>query len=330
MNNFEYAEPRTQREILTALADYPEESEILAGGTDLVGLLKQTVVTPRRVVNVMEVPELQTIERGADGELWIGAAVRLIDFLDSSLTDPYPAPKQALHNIGSIQRLSQGTIGGELCRRPACWYFRAGHGLLANNGQRVVEGDNRYHAILGNSGAAKFVNASRLAPSMIAMGARVRIIGPHDEDELLLPLEELYRTPQHDHERELSLEPGQVITHIVLPTETGSLSAVYEVRHGEGPDPPLTAAAVSLVVSAGIVRGATIVMGHVAPIPWVAHSAARQLIGQTLDATSAHETGWLAVADAQPLSHNEYKLQQAAASVERALLAAAGLNMGVI
>ena len=268
MKNFEYAQPRTEPEVLELLATTGCSTELLAGGTDLVGLMKQMVVTPDRVVDLSGIDSLHTMHHDALGQLWVGAGIHLDEYLTSSMTDPFPAIKQAIQGITSVQLQAQGTLGGELLRRPDCWYFRDGHGLLADQGRRVTEGDNRYHAILGNHGPAKFVNASRLAPALISLRARVRVIGPDVEDEQIVPLETLYQIPRKDGERENTLLPRQVMTHVILPPDSGFLSAAYEVRHGEGPDSPLAAAAVTMEVAAGRIRQARVVMGHVAPIPW--------------------------------------------------------------
>ena len=108
------------------------------------------IVTPDRVVNITEIDELKHIDKDADGNVWVGAAVSLDEFVDSSVTDEFPAPKQVVHGISSIQLQSQGTVVGELLRRPTCWYFRSGEGLLAGGGRKIVDGRNEYHAILGN------------------------------------------------------------------------------------------------------------------------------------------------------------------------------------
>ena len=178
MKNFEYAQPTTESEAIELLADTTKQTAILAGGTDLVGLMKRMVVTPDRVVNICEIPSLKQIERDDASNVRIGAAVCLDEFLADQQTDEFPSAKQIIQGISSLQLQSQGTLVGELLRRPMCWYFRDGHGLLAGNGKMVVNGDNRYHAILGNRGSAKFVNASRLAPALITLGAKARIIGP--------------------------------------------------------------------------------------------------------------------------------------------------------
>ena len=149
-----------------------------------------------------------------------------------------------------MQLQSQGTLGGELCQRPRCWYFRDNRGLLADRGQDVVEGDNRFHAIFGNAGPAKFVCPSRLAPALIALDARVQIIGPNAADETLMPLEVFYRTPKSEREREYLLEPNQIVSQVILPHPEGRASASYEVRHGAGPEYPLVSAAASILIAA--------------------------------------------------------------------------------
>ncbi|HEX7376842.1 MAG TPA: FAD binding domain-containing protein, partial [Pirellulales bacterium] len=240
----------------------------------------------------------------------------------------YPAVKQAIRGINAMQLQGQGTIGGELCQRPRCWYFRNGHGLLANRGKLVVEGDSRYHAIFGNDTAAKFVHASRIAPALVALGATLRVAGPGPQDEMLVPIAEFFRTPRHEGQREHVLAPNQLLTHIILPPAAGVLNASYEVRHGAGPDYPLAAAAVALRTSGGVVTDANVVLGHVAPPPWIAHEAAQAIIGWPVNEQTARMAGEAAVARATPLKDNQYKVQLASVAVERALLLAAGFETG--
>ncbi len=254
--------------------------------------------------------------------------VTLDDLLDNPVSEFYPAIRQAIGEIGSLQLQSQGTLGGELCQRPRCWYFRNGRGLLAGRGQDVADGDNRFHAIFGNAGAAKFVCPSRLAPALVAVDARVRIIGPDPGDETLMPLEAFYRTPKNEHEREYLLEPNQLVAHIVLPHPEGRTSAAYEVRHGVGPEYPLVAAASSILLSRGVVAEARIVLGQVAPTPWISREAIDAIVGRPVNYETAEAAGQAAVSVAAPLSHNEYKVQLAKVAVKRSLLLAAGLETG--
>lgn len=327
MKNFEYAQPQTEREAVQLLSDTSVSSAVLAGGTDLISLMKRMVVTPDRVVDIAEIESLKHITSDADGNVWIGAGVHLDEVAAHRRTSGLNAALQVIDGISSIQLQAQGTLVGELLRRPTCWYFRDGHGLLAGQGRMVVEGDNRYHAILGARGPAKFVHASRLAPALIALGASVRVIGP-DDFERFVPLHELYQTPKSDAELEHTLQPGQLVTHVVVPTQHGWQSAAYEVRHGEGPDQPLTAAAVNLRLSAGRISEARIILGQVAPTPWIVLEAAQNLVGLAIDERTAAIAGHESVAGAVALSHNEYKIQLAAVAVKRALLRAVGQDTG--
>lgn len=327
MKNFEYASPRTEAEVLTLLSSQPGHTEILAGGTDLIGLMQANIVRPERVVNILEVPSLKTIEQLDDGVLAVGSVVTLDVLLDHPYLTPYPALKQAIEGIASMQLQCQGTLGGEILQRPQCWFFRSGRGLLAGGGKLAADGDNRFHAIFGNHGAAKFVSNSRLAPALVALNAQVRVIGPGETDEKFVAVAEMFRTPRHEAEREHTLLPNQLVSHLLIPASTG-FNATYEVRHGAGPDYPLASAAASLDIEDGIVREARIVLGHVAPTPWVSHEAAAALVGQRVNEESASAAGAAAITAAAPLSNNEYKVQLTQVAVKRAILRAAGLEAG--
>jgi xanthine dehydrogenase YagS FAD-binding subunit len=328
MKLFEYAAPRTEGEVLELLSPEHGQTEILAGGTDLVGLMKKMIITPDRVVNIMEVPSLKVIEPTDPGGVRIGAAVTLDDLLAHPYLEDYPAIQQAIAGINSMQLQSQGTLGGELCQRPRCWFFRHGEGLLWSGRREFGERDDRFHAIFDNEGPAKYVSSSRIAPALIALGAQVRIVGPDPEQEQLLPVADFFQKPKHERQRETMLQPDQLLTHIILPPQDGWLNGTYEVRHGAGPDYPLAAASCAFRHSGGVVQEARIVLGQVAPTPWRSADAARVLIGRTLDDRVAEQAGEAAVATAHPLAHNAYKIQLAKVAVKRAILTAAGLDTG--
>ncbi|MBI2477640.1 MAG: FAD binding domain-containing protein, partial [Planctomycetia bacterium] len=288
--------------------------------------MKKMIVTPERVVNIMEVPTLKSIDELPDGSVSIGAAVTLDDILAHPYLDMYPAIKQAIRGISSMQLQAQGTLGGEVCQRPRCWFYRNGDGLLS---QGVAAGANEFHAILGNSGPAKFVNSSRIAPALIALDAQLRVLGPDEDAEQFIPVAEFFRSPQREGQREHVLASNQFVTHIVLPPIAGRTCATYEVRHGEGPDYPLAAAAAALRLNGfGIVQDANVVLGQVAPMPWISQEAIAVLRGRKVDAALAEAAGEAAVSRATPLSQNEYKVQLAKVAVKRAILLAAGYETG--
>jgi xanthine dehydrogenase YagS FAD-binding subunit len=330
MKSFEYASPRSETEAIELLND-PElpgkgaDTAVLAGGTDVVAMLQRGLLSPHRVVDLKHVKTMSGVRAVEDGVV-IGALTTLEDMADSPLLAPYTSLRQVIDAIHSIQIQSRGTLGGDLCHLPNCWYFRNGYGLLGfRDGKSLVEaGDNRYHAIFGNRGPAKFVSASRFAPALLAWGARVRVIGPQPRHEEWLPLENFYVTPKLASQGVTVLKPGQLVSHVWLPAAGLTQSASYEVLQLRGLDWPQAAAAVCLELEAGFVREARIVLGHVAPVPWFSAAAGHLLAGQAINEETAEAAGQAAVECATPLSGNDYKVAMARAAVKRALLRAVG------
>jgi xanthine dehydrogenase YagS FAD-binding subunit len=325
MNAFEYASPTTKEQAAKLLGNSWGEAEVLAGGTDLLSLMKDRVVEPKRLVNIKSIKELGGISWSAKAGLRIGALVTIQELLDNpQVRKEYKALTHAAEGITSPQIRHMGTVGGELCQRPRCWYYRAGFGLLATqeDGEALVPGgDNRYHAILGNNGAALFVNPSSLAPALIAMNAKVRIFGAKGQREVAL--EKFFVAPSSNSQREYDLQPNEFITEIIVPAMAGARSATYEVRQREVLDWPLTTASVVLTMSGKTVKAARIVLGHVAPTPYRSTEAESSLVGKAISEEVAEAAGKAAVEKAKALSKNGYKIQLAKVSVKRAILAAA-------
>jgi len=293
MKSFEYATPRTVDEAVEQLDDKWGETEVLAGGTDLVTCLKQGLTAPTRVVSLKAVKGLKGIS-SAKGALTIGAMTTMGELADhADLQKHFPALATAAKNIASPQLLSTGTVGGDLCQRPRCWYYRNGYGLLAQKDGKslVTGGDNRYHAIFGNSGKAKFVSASSLGPALIALGATIKTSARE------IAADKFFQTPKTENERETVLKPNEIITAIIVPVN-GAKNATYEIRHRQGLDWPYVTASVAKTNG-----GTKIVLGHVAPTPVVV-------------------TGNDPAAGAKPLSGNAYKVKMVKTAVKRALAAA--------
>ena len=327
MQAFEHAAPENLKQALGLLSSKWGETDILAGGTDLLSLMKERIHTPKRVVSLTGIKGLGSIESSADG-LRIGATATLDDLLASGeVQKNYSALVHAAEGVSSPQIRAMGTVGGDLLQRPRCWYFRNGLGLLAKDSKGnslVPDGENRYHAILGNKGPAYFVNASSLAPALVALGATATLVSPDGERELAV--ESLYRAPANDGDRELAIKPNEILTEIKIPSVSGS-NATYEVRERQLLDWPLAAAAVSLTMSGGKVESARVVLGHVAPTPWRSAEAEQALAGGAISEASAMKAGEAAVSGAAPLSQNKHKVQLARVAVKRAVLRAAGKSV---
>jgi xanthine dehydrogenase YagS FAD-binding subunit len=322
MRAFEYTSPTTTAQAVGLLGGPWGQTEVLAGGTDLLALMKDDVVHPKRLVNIKEIKALAGVSAGSRG-LRIGALTTLGDLADNvSVVKDYPALAEALNEVASPQIRNMATIGGNLCQRPRCWYFRGGFGLLPKDESGkdlVAQGENRFHAILGNDGPAKFVSPSSIAPVLIAYRATIRLVGPKGKREL--PLEGFYLIPKTDNEREHDLRPNEIVTEIIVPS-ADDLVAHYEVRQKQAFDWPLAVAAVALKMKGATVQSARVVMGHVAPVPWISIEAADVLSGRTISTDTAKAGADAAVQNATPLTHNGYKVQLARVAVKRAILKA--------
>jgi xanthine dehydrogenase YagS FAD-binding subunit len=325
MRPFEYLSPSNTRQAASLLSATWGQTEILAGGTDLLALMKEDVVTPKRVVNIKEIKDLYGVTASGTG-LRIGALTTLVEIAENGgVREKYPALAEAVHEAASPQIRNMATLGGNLCQRPRCWYFRNGLGLLPKDesGKELVDtGDNRYHAILGNDGPAKFVSPSTIVPVLIAYGAKVRLEGPKGKREL--PLENFYVIPKTERDREHDLLPNEIVTEIFVPPAEGWKVAHYEVRQKAAFDWPLAVAAVSLKGDGSSVQAARVVLGHVAPTPWPSPEAEAALKGQSVSVETAQKAADAALSNAKPLSQNAYKVHLARVAVKRAILKTAG------
>jgi xanthine dehydrogenase YagS FAD-binding subunit len=324
MQPFSYANPGSLSDAIALLPAKWGDTEVLAGGTDLLSRMKDHVSTPERIVNIKGVDELKKVQE-ADGGYRIGALVSFEELLaHDTLSKNFPAIAEAIRGVSSPQIRQMGTVGGDLLQRPRCWFYRGGHGLLAQDDKGnslVPNGDNRYHAIFGNEGPAYFVSPSSLGPSLVALGAKFTLHGPDGRREVAA--EEFFLTPKGKDEREHAIKPNELLTEIAIPAGAHEWrNATYEVREKMALDWPLATASVALKMDGSRITSARIVLGHVAPAPWPARAAEKSLEGKTLSEETAAAAGEAAVQGAKPLSHNGYKVQLARICVKRALLAA--------
>jgi xanthine dehydrogenase YagS FAD-binding subunit len=321
---FAYVNPRDERDAVAALAAERGRVLPLAGGMDLLGLMKDFIVSPERVVNVKQ---LDASIAAADGGLRIGAAVKLSDLADHAGTRKlYPALTTAAEEVGTPQIRNMGTVGGNIMQRPRCWYFRNEEfHCLKKGGSRcfAVDGENQYHAIFGD-GPCHIVHPSSLAVPIIAYGGRFRVVGAAGSREI--DAGEFFQLPNANLYGETVLQPNELLTHVLLPAP-GQRSASYEVRFKQSHDWPLALASVNLTMEGNTVRAARVVLGAVAPVPWRTPAAERALVGKSITEAVAREAAAAAVAGAKALSGNAYKIQIARTAVTRAILKAGGLQV---
>ena len=323
MKAFAYVNAATQKDAVAAMATATRGKMLpIAGGMDLLGLMKDYVVQPDVLVNVKHLPNAITVP--AQGLTVIGAAAKLVDLVEhTALGKAYPAMAAAAESVGTPQIRNAGTVGGNLMQRPRCWYFRnEDFNCLKKGGARcfAVDGENQFHAIFGD-GPCHIVHPSTLAVPLIAYGGRVKVAGPQGEREI--EADKFFVMPDRNMFGETVLEPNELVTEIVLPKTPNTKSAMYEVKFKQAHDWPIAMAAVALRMGAGgVCESARVVLGAVAPIPWRSMSAETALKGKKIDQAVAWEAAEAALADAKPMSGNAYKVQVAKAALRRAIMKA--------
>src|SRR5580693_5844693 len=333
MNTFEYVRPATTAEAVAA-ATQPGAA-YLAGGTNLMDLMKGGIARPGRLVDVSQLvgglPELGRIEHLAGGGVRVGALVRNADLAhDREFSRRFPAVAEALLSGASAQLRNAATVGGNLLQRTRCPYFydvaSACNKREPGAGCEARGGDTRLHAVLGWSESCIATNPSDFCVPLVALDAVAEIEGRARRREV--PLEDFHRLPGSAPERESVLEPGELIVAVRLPDAAAAFSAharYLKVRERTSYAFAVVSAAAALRIEGGAVVEARIALGGVAPKPWRARAAEATLAGVRPESTAFRRAAETALADAKPSGDNAFKIELARRIVTRALnLAAAG------
>ncbi len=298
-----------------------------SGGTDLLQLVKDGVVNrpgsgePDVLVNLKTVEGLdQVASRGQDG-VTVGGLVTLDALSEHALIrDRFTVLAEAAESVATPQIRKAGTVAGNVCQRPWCWYYRNGFPCYKAGGNQCfsVIGENQLHAIFGG-GPSYIVHPSDVAPALVALDASFRIVGPGGERTL--SGSDFFVLPRQDAEHENVLGDEEVLISVDLPTPgNGVRSTYHKVMDREAWTHSLVSAAVVLEMNGDVCRGARIVLGGVAPIPWRVQEAESVLVGQRVTPELAREAAAAAVAGARPLSKNAYKVPLTREVVERTVL----------
>ena len=292
----------------------------VAGGTDLLSEIKEEVANPATLVSLADPAELRGIEVAPAG-LRIGALTTVTQIAsDPEVVKRYQALAQAAASVATPQIRNVGTLGGNLCQRPRCWYYRSRQFDCRKKGGAIcfaVNGSSKYHAILG--GADCFiVHPSDLAVALISLKAEAHISGP--EASRSMPLEEFFVGPEANIMAENVLRPGELLTEVFVPKASSSHRSVYlKARERRTQDFALASVAAAIEVSEGIVQDARITLGGLAPVPLRVRRAEDAAPGKPVDEVDAREVGDLAVVDARPMRDNHFKVPLTSALVKRAI-----------
>ncbi len=329
MRPFAYVDPASVAAASEILADPKARAMPIAGGVDLLGELKDRVVEPARLVNLKAIKGLDYVRFDSDGTLRLGALATLATVAgDGRLRREFPAVAQAAQSVGSVEIRNVGTVGGNLCQRPRCWYYRSAlHKCLKKGGDVcfTTSGDSRYHAILGG-GPSFIVHPSDLAPALIVCDARVLISGPGGKKDV--PLQQFYVLPNVRLDHETILGPGEIVTEVIVPSvasaAAGMRSLFLKFRERESFDFALASVAASVRMEGAVCTAARVVLGGVAPVPWRSGEAERAVTGKAIDVPTAALAAEAALKDASPMTHNGYKIPLAKALIQRALVELSG------
>jgi len=317
MHRFEHIETQDLASALTILQD--PQSEALAGGTDLVGELKRGIRRPDRLIDLKRIHSLKGISMGPG--LRLGALTPLSAVEEHpAVISQWPLLQQALKSTATVQLRNMGTVGGNLCQRPRCWYYRNPLSLCWLKGGEfcwAARGENHYHTILGKA-ICHAPHPSDMAPALMAIQSRINIAGPTGEREIFL--EELYQEPRPERRQMTILESGELITEVAVPLPAQGSRGIYlKAMERKAWSFALVSVAALLSFDGDSIVEGRLVLGGVATIPWRAKEAESILRGRKFSEGLCREVAESALREARPLRDNQYKAPLAKALIRRAL-----------
>ncbi|HLH41686.1 MAG TPA: xanthine dehydrogenase family protein subunit M [Bryobacteraceae bacterium] len=323
MKTFSNVNPRTVPEAVKLLGQPGRRAAIVGGGSDLLGMVKERLLQPDVLVNLKAIPSLDKIsEQG--GEVRIGGLATLSAIAENPLIrQRYKVLAEAAESVGTPQIRNAGTIAGNVCQRPWCWYFRNGFPCYKSGGRTCfsVTGENEFHAIFGG-GPSFIVHPSDTAPALVALEAKFRIAGPSGERTVAAA--DFFTPPSKDPSRENVLAQDEVLVEVRLPPASPALRGAYHKElDRESWTHAIVSVAVALEMDRDVCKEARVVLGGVAPIPWRLPKVEAMLAGQRVTPELAARAGEASIEGARPLAKNKYKLPITKAVVKRTISAVA-------
>ena len=322
LSNFTYVRPKSLDEAFKHLS--VKGSQVHAGGTDLLGCLRDHVFEASKVVSLSSIKSLRGIKKTSQGGMRLGALTTLREVAgDPEVQKHYTTLAQAAAEVASPQLRNQGTLGGNLCQKPRCWYYRGEFHCLRKGGEEcfAVAGENAFHCIFGGE-SCYIVHPSDTAPALAALAAQINIRGPKGQRSVAL--ENFHVPPAEDYTKETRLGPGEIVTEIVLPPPVEGLKSSYrKVRARQSWDFALAGVALALVFKDDQVQKARVFLSGVAPVPWRAREVEEVVTGKRLDEAVVRKAAEAGVQKATPLEQNAYKIPLLRGLIEEQLLAIA-------
>ncbi|WP_376087684.1 FAD binding domain-containing protein [Roseomonas sp. CCTCC AB2023176] len=326
MNPFSYARPSSVAEAVREVATNPA-AKVIAGGTNLVDLMKYHVERPARLVDVSRLPGLKQVEARPDGTVRIGALVTNTDAAyHPTVREGWPLLSSALLAGATAQLRNAATIGGNLLQRTRCYYFYDAQ-MPCNKrepgtGCPAISGVNRVHAILGHSERCIATHPSDMCVALAALEAVVHVAGPGGERRI--PMAEFHRLPGHEPERDTNLARDEIVLAVELPAHRFGLHHTYlKLRDRLSYAFALVSVAAAMEIEDGTIRRARIALGGVAHKPWRVEAAERMIEGIRPDPRRFDEVAEYLLEGARGFQHNAFKIDLARRAIHRALAQAA-------
>jgi len=320
MKNFKYLQPKTLDEAGSFLRKNNKTALPFAGGTDLLGMMKDYLESPENVVNLKSIPGLNKIEFLEDKSLEIGSLVTLVEIAENNLiNEKYTILAQAAKEIASPQFRNIATIGGNLCQRPRCFYFRGDFHCIRKGGDicYAADGQNKYHCIVGG-GPCYIVHPSDTAVALLALNAEVSIFS--NGKSRRIPLKEFFIMPEQNHTKENILEPGEIVEKIIIPAlPKGTVSRYIKMMEREVWDFALVSIGAVITKNGNNISKGRVAFGGVAPVPWEIESLNKALNSFTLNDSNISNLSKGIFKDAFTLEHNAYKVPLARNLLKRIL-----------
>lgn len=308
MKRFEYIQPEKLSEASLALGKNWEEALPYAGGTDLYGMLKHELVQPDKIVNLKKLPGMDKIEYSQKSGLKIGALVKINQLVKQDvIQEKYPVLHQAAAEVASPQLRNVGTIGGNLCQRPRCWYFRSEFQCLRKSGDicYAVDGENKYHCIIGG-GPCFIVHPSDTAVALLALDAQLTV--ENSKTSKTFPMKDFFVLPEKNILRENILNSGDIITSVIVPSLPKNTSSAYiKVKERGAWDFAIVSIAAVIQNSGTMIQSGKIAFGGVAPIPWLDEKLSSRLKNLPVSKQNLRLLQDDVLTDADPLAQNSYK-----------------------
>ena len=320
MKSFEYLQPET----IKAASKYLQKNNNslpFAGGTDLLGLMKDNIITPNQLVNLKKLEKYSFIDYNEKDGLRIGALTKLNQIAEHPIViKKYNVLREAVSELATLQLRNVGTLGGNICQRPRCFYFRGDYDCIRKGGDTcfAITGNNKFHCIVGG-GPCYIVHPSDTAVALIAMDAKFKIF--NGKEEKIILAQDFFILPEVNDTKENILQKGDLLLEIIVPPIEKELVGKYiKVKERGTWDFAMVSIAGVFNMDGNKIKNGKIAFGGVAPIPWEEEIVNQNLINLNLSKENINRISTLAFKQAEAMSMNSYKIKMARNLIKKILL----------